>query len=568
MSEQAAPQGGPDGLQVVLVGPPGVGKTSVGHALASRRGLDFVDADRFVEQNQGCAITEIFAELGEAGFREIELRATRELLGRGGVIALGGGAVTNPRIRELLHGRLVVWLDESVDEGVARIGGSTHRPLLRGDVGEHLRALITEREPFYREVASHRIDTDGLSTSEVADRLEQELGIDPRAGEQVDTAESGTNRPRNGQTDRAALETAHFATDHPYDVLIGRGALERLGDHLGSSARVAVFHPRVLAPIATRAARMVRESGAEPLLVELPEGESAKTPTVLADCWSRLATAGFTRTDLVVGVGGGATTDLAGFVAATWLRGVRWVSVPTTILAMVDAGIGGKTGADLPEGKNLIGAFWEPSVVLEDPGLLVGLPAAEVRSGLAEVIKHGFIADARTLELIEEDPADAADVSSERLHELIPRSVQVKARVVSADLRESTSVGRHVGREQLNFGHTLGHAIEASEHFTRRHGECVALGMVFAAELSRRLLDLDAGVVDRLRRALAGVGLATSYHGTEWAVLRELMARDKKVRGNTLRFVGLRAQGEVEMIVDPPEEALRESFAALGGQAG
>ncbi|WP_245725676.1 3-dehydroquinate synthase [Propionibacterium cyclohexanicum] len=361
------------------------------------------------------------------------------------------------------------------------------------------------------------------------------------------------------------MTTAHFATDHPYEVIIERGALARLPEQLGDAARVAIFHPRVLTKTAARAADLVRAAGAQPVLVELPEGESAKTPEVLAACWGTLARAGFTRTDLVVGLGGGASTDLAGFVAATWLRGVRWVSVPTTVLAMVDAGIGGKTGADLPEGKNLIGAFWEPSVVLEDPDLLVGLPMAEVRSGLAEVIKHGFIRDSATLDLIEENPADAADTGGTRLHELIARSVQVKAAVVSADLRESTSVGDRVGREQLNYGHTLGHAIEASEHFTRRHGECVALGMVFAAELSERLLGLDPAVVGRHRRLLAAVGLATSYHGAPWQELRELMARDKKTRGTTLRFVGLRRPGQVAMIVDPPEDALADAFAALRG---
>lgn len=537
----------PTGLQVVIVGPPGVGKTSVGRAFATRCGLDFVDVDRFVEQRQGRAIAEIFAEQGEAGFREIELSATCELLDRAGVIALGGGAVTNPRIRELLSGRVVIWLDESVDEGVARVGSSTHRPLLRGDVTEHLRTLITEREQFYRAVASHRIDTDGLSTGEVARLVEEQLGAQLYAGGQ--------------------LNTAHFDTDHPYDVVIEHGALECLRDQLEGTSQVAIFHPHVLASAASRAGKLVQEAGAMPLLVELPEGESAKTPAVLAECWSRLARAGFTRSDLVVGLGGGASTDLAGFVAATWLRGVRWVSVPTTILAMVDAGIGGKTGADLPEGKNLVGAFWEPSGVLEDLDLLAGLPTVEVRSGLAEVIKHGFIADERTLDLIEQDPTDAADVASARLHELIARSVGVKARVVSADLRESTSMGDHVGREQLNYGHTLGHAIEASEHFTRRHGECVALGMVFAAELSQRVLSLDPAVVARHRRILASVGLATSYHGTSWPVLRELMARDKKTRGHTLRFVGLRDQGRVAMIVNPPEQALQEAFAALGGQS-
>ncbi|MDN5962292.1 MAG: 3-dehydroquinate synthase, partial [Propionibacterium sp.] len=247
----------------------------------------------------------------------------------------------------------------------------------------------------------------------------------------------------------------------------------------------------------------------------------------------------------------------------TWLRGIRWISVPTTVLAMVDAGIGGKTGADLPQGKNLIGAFWEPSVVLEDTDLLVGLPARQVRSGLAEVIKHGFIADERTLELVSGDPGQAQDVTSERLAELIARSVQVKARVVSSDLRESTSVGDDVGREQLNYGHTLGHAIEAAEHFTRPHGECVALGMVFAAELAHRVIGLDEATVARHRRVLGSVGLPTSYHGVAWPALHELMMRDKKTRGSVLRFVGLRAQGEPTIIVDPDPQALRGAWQAL-----
>ncbi|MFT8394901.1 3-dehydroquinate synthase [Propionibacterium sp.] len=367
------------------------------------------------------------------------------------------------------------------------------------------------------------------------------------------------------------MSTAHFATDHPYDAIIEPGALERLPEFVGGAAKVAILHPQVLSGKAQLAADLVRGAGAEPVLIEVPDGEHAKTSQVLAECWSRLALAGLTRTDLVVGIGGGATTDLAGFVAATWLRGVRWISVPTTVLAMVDAAIGGKTGADLPEGKNLIGAFWEPIVVLEDPLLLVGLPEREVRSGLAEVIKHGFIADERTLELVEQNPAEALDVSGERVHELIARSVAVKAKVVSADLREATSVGEHIGREQLNYGHTLGHAIEASEHFARRHGECVALGMVFVAELAHRALGLDASVVERHRRVLGSVGLATQYPdsqsgGTGWATLRELMSRDKKTRGNTLRFVGLREQGHVAMIVDPPEQQMVDAFRALVGQ--
>lgn len=361
------------------------------------------------------------------------------------------------------------------------------------------------------------------------------------------------------------MTVVDFATERPYEAVIGPGALGRLDGLLGQAARIGILHAPPLAATTARIAGLVRRTGAEPVLVELPSGESAKTPRVLAECWSALAAAGFTRSDLIVGLGGGATTDLAGFIAATWMRGIRWVSVPTTVLAMVDAGIGGKTGADLPEGKNLIGAFWEPVGVLEDTRLLATLPRSELRAGLGEVIKHGFIADERTLRLIEASPAGALDPSGPLLPELIARSVQVKAEVVGADLRESTSVGDRVGRERLNYGHTMGHAIEAGEHYTRRHGECVGLGMIFAAELAHRLIGLAAEHVDRHRRMLELVGLPTHYRGIDWEQARALMARDKKTRGATLRFVGLRAPGQVTMIVDPPESALREAWEALTG---
>ena len=528
--------------QVILVGLPGVGKTTVGHLLARRHGLDFVDVDDFLERQQGMTVAEIFAQQGEQAFRDLEAQATAELLDDAGVIALGGGAVVNPVVRGALAGRCVVWLTASVAQGVERIGQTMHRPLMRGDVSSTLERLRHEREHFYAQVARHRVDTDARPAGEVADQVAALVGLD---GEE------------------APMTVAHFATDRPYDARIRPGALDDLTTHLGGATKVAIFFPEVLGGAAARASDVVRAAGAEPTMIELPEGEQAKTPVVLADCWGRLADAGLTRTDLVIGIGGGATTDLAGFVAATWLRGIRWISVPTTVLAMVDAGIGGKTGADLPQGKNLIGAFWEPSVVLEDTDLLVGLPARQVRSGLAEVIKHGFIADERTLELVSGDPAQAQDVTSGRLAELIARSVQVKARVVSSDLRESTSVGDDVGREQLNYGHTLGHAIEAAEHFTRPHGECVALGMVFAAELAHRVIGLDEATVARHRRVLGSVGLPTSYHGVAWPALHELMMRDKKTRGSVLRFVGLRAQGEPTIIVDPDPQALRGAWQAL-----
>lgn len=529
-------------VQIVLVGLPGVGKTTVGRALARRFGLRFIDVDQLLERREGTSVARIFADRGEPAFREMEAAATTALLNEPGVIALGGGAVTNPAVRQALAGHTVVWLRASVEAGTQRIGQTTHRPLMRGDVGATLTRLSHERRDFYAQVSSHQVDTDARSPQQVVEQIAGLIGLTGK---------------------ETQMTTAQFATDRPYEALIGANVFDELAAHVGDASKVAIFFPEVLRESARRGAALVRAAGAVPTLIELPDGEQAKTPEVLAACWGALADAGLTRTDLVVGIGGGATTDLAGFVAATWLRGIRWISVPTTILAMVDAGIGGKTGADLPQGKNLIGAFWEPTVVIESTDLLAGLPARQVRSGLAEVIKHGFIADGTTLDLVSDNPAEAQDVASERLLTLIGRSVQVKAAVVSADLRESTSVGDHVGREQLNYGHTLGHAIEAAENFTRPHGECVALGMVFAAELAHRLIGLDEATVARHREVLGSVGLPTSYQGADWETLHGLMMRDKKTRGSVLRFVGLRSQGHPTIIVDPAPEALQGAWQAL-----
>lgn len=345
--------------------------------------------------------------------------------------------------------------------------------------------------------------------------------------------------------------------ERPYAVTVGAGALGGLPEAVGDAAKVAVIVPEVLRERARAALDAV---AGEVVEVVVPTGEAAKTPQVLAECWGALADAGFTRSDAVVGVGGGATTDLAGFVASSWLRGVRYVSVPTTVLAMVDAAVGGKTGIDLPQGKNLVGAFWEPAAVLADTDLLATLPTDEVRGGLAEALKHGFIADPRTLELIEADPVAAVDASSPVLAELIERSIAIKARVVSADLREATSTGKKVGRELLNYGHTLGHAIERREGYRWNHGACVAIGMNFAATLSRNLGHLDDADVALHRRLIAALGLPATYEAGAWDDLRATMALDKKARGASLRFVLLDAVADPFIAEAPDEDVLRATY--------
>ncbi|MDO4717245.1 MAG: 3-dehydroquinate synthase [Propionibacteriaceae bacterium] len=345
-----------------------------------------------------------------------------------------------------------------------------------------------------------------------------------------------------------------------YNVSIGAGVSGQLGALAASATRVAIIHPPGLRQVAARLASSLER---EYLLLEVPDAEDAKTTATLVRCWEALARAGFTRSDVVVGLGGGSTTDLAGFVAASWLRGVGYVSVPTSVLGMVDAAVGGKTGINLPAGKNLVGAFWEPKAVLCDLDLLRSLPEAEISSGLAEVIKCGFISDPRILELVSDSPHESRDVSSERFAELVYRAVSVKAKVVSADLRERTSTVGKIGREALNYGHTLGHAIEAHENYHWRHGPAIAVGMVWMAEVSARLCGLDRDVVALHRHLLCAVGLPTSYD-RDWAPLRALMSLDKKARGSALRLVGLVSLGQPEIVLEPPEDILQDAYHQLG----
>jgi len=347
--------------------------------------------------------------------------------------------------------------------------------------------------------------------------------------------------------------------EQPYQVLIEHGVAALLPEFLGGVERVAVIHPPSLAHVAARIVDLLDQ---QVVPIEVPESERAKTPAVLEHCWQSLAAAGFTRSDTVIGLGGGATTDLAGFVAATWLRGVRYIAMPTTVLAMVDAAVGGKTGLNLPAGKNLVGAFHEPFTVLGDLDYLDSLPDAELRSGFAEVLKCGFIADPQILADFEDDPAEAI-LPSARQAGLIRRAVAVKAAVVSADLRERTSEGEQVGREALNYGHTLGHAIERNEGFTWRHGQAISVGMVFAAELAHRLDLIDADLVRRHRDVLSRAGLPTSYANGAWPELRSGISLDKKARGHSVRFVLLKGLALPAILADPAEDTMQEAYQAI-----
>ena len=383
-----------------------------------------------------------------------------------------------------------------------------------------------------------------------------------------------------------------IGTDHPYDVVIGRGVQVELRALLGDAAvRVAIIHPPTMADRAEDLHASLVADDLQVQLIEVPDSEAAKTADVLTQCWNVLGESGFTRSDVVIGLGGGATTDLAGFVAASWLRGVRFVNLPTSVLGMVDAAVGGKTGINTVHGKNLVGAFHEPAGVLCDLDVLAGLPEAELRSGMAEVLKCGFIADPVILDLFSQDPAAALDPASPVLAELIERGIEVKAAAVSGDLRETSgSSSPRIGREAVNYGHTLGHAIEKlSLHEIRhgadsapmrhgadsapirhgadsapmRHGEAISIGMVFVAELAHRTGRIDAELLERHRTVLAAAGLPITYAGASWDDVLATMRLDKKARGNELRFVVLDDLASPAILAGPDESVQHDSFRAV-----
>lgn len=346
--------------------------------------------------------------------------------------------------------------------------------------------------------------------------------------------------------------------ERDYDVVIGTGVSEALVPMIGDRARrVLLMHASPLREPLTAVTEALLLAGYDVATFDVPDGESAKTAEVLVRCWDILGEAAFGREDVVVGMGGGATTDLAGFVAASWLRGVRVVQIPTTLLAMVDAAVGGKTGINTRAGKNLVGAFHSPSGVLCDLSTLRTLPRADLVAGLAEVVKCGFIADPEILRIVERAPDAVTEPDSDELAELVRRAVQVKVDVVAADLRES-----HL-REILNYGHTFGHAIEHREQYRWRHGEAVGVGMVYAAELARLAGRLEPVIVDQHRGMLRRLGLPVGYRGDRWPELHEAMRRDKKTRGDVLRFVVLDGVARPGRLEGPSEELLLEAYAAV-----
>ena len=531
----------------VIIGMMGAGKTRVGKEVAQLMSLPFADADVEIEHEVGMRIPEYFERHGEPAFREVESEVIAGMLhGFGGVFALGGGAPMTPAVQDDLKeyiedGGKVVYLMADPEEAMERANRGGGRPMLNGDANERWKKLYKERDPVFRSVANVHVGTRGQSPQAAARKL-MEM-IDQR------------------------IVHVTGSTIEPYDVRIGEGVMGQLAQVLGSKpAKVALIHTQPVQRHSDRARTLLRQAGYDAYDIVIPDAEAGKTIEVANGIWQRLGDEGFTRSDAIVGLGGGAATDLAGFVAATWMRGIRYVNCPTSLLAMVDASTGGKTGINTPQGKNLVGSFYTPAGVLADLKSLASLPNDIFIEGLGEVAKSGFIMDPEILQILEDHAGElrAFDGSTfldsglkDVVAELIEHTVSVKAYHVSADLKEAGL------REFLNYGHTLGHAIEKLEHFRWRHGNAVAVGCVYAAELSHLLGYIDQDLVDYHRSLLGSLGLPTSWNNGTWDDVLALMHRDKKARGNKLRFVVLEGVGHPIHLEDPPADAVEEAFRRI-----
>ncbi|MDU4039749.1 MAG: bifunctional shikimate kinase/3-dehydroquinate synthase [Bifidobacterium dentium] len=531
----------------VIIGMMGAGKTRVGREVAQMMNLPFLDADSEIEHDAGMRIPEYFERYGEPAFRDLESDVVLDILEDfDGIFSLGGGAPMTISIQKgltdyITDGGKVVYLMADPKEAMERANRGGGRPMLNGDANERWKKLYRDRDPVFRQVANVHVRTHGQTPQAAARKL----------------------------MDMIAQRTVHVtgATIEPYDVSIGEGAMNQLAQVLGDKpSKVALIHTQPVQRHSDRARTLLRQGGYEVYDIVIPDAEAGKTIDVANGIWQRLGDEGFTRSDAIVGLGGGAATDLAGFVAATWMRGIRYVNCPTSLLAMVDASTGGKTGINTLQGKNLVGSFYTPAGVLADMKTLVSLPNDIFIEGLGEVAKSGFIKDPEILRILEDhadelrsfDGATFLDSNlKEVIAELIERTVTVKAYHVSADLRETGL------REFLNYGHTLGHAIEKLEHFHWRHGNAVAVGCIYAAELSHLLGYIDRDLVDYHRSLLGSLGLPTSWNNGTWDDVLALMHRDKKARGNKLRFVVLDGTGHPIHLEDPPADAVEEAFRRI-----
>ena len=510
-------------MNLLLSGPPGAGKTTIGRLCAERLNYDLIDTDEIVATRAGQSIPEIFVQQGEAAFRALEHEIVAHAVAQDGlVIALGGGSLLDGDNRALATAAgTVVCLRASEETIRARLGGNSERPLLQAgeDNGVALRTLLRERAAHY-DSFTLQLQTDMLTPEAAADHIVAEL------------------MPWYSTVQTTATGRA---------LLLGTGTraymTRLLREHELSHPAIIVTDTNV-EPL--WAGALGKQLGAP--VVSVSAGETHKTLAAARDLYDAFLQHDLDRHSLILAVGGGVIGDLAGFAAATFMRGVSWVNMPTSLLAMVDASIGGKVGVDLPQGKNLVGAFHPPDLVLADTELLETLPPEEYTSGMAEVLKHGIIADA---ELFDAIGPEALPLS----RNLLQRALAVKVEIVQRDPYEKGE------RAKLNLGHTIGHGIEVASDFALRHGEAIGIGLLAETRLAERIGMANVGISDRVAAQLQTLGLPTGCPGLSAQRIRTLMSSDKKKRAGELTFALPTAIGEVEYGLTV-EEALIQAVIA------
>jgi shikimate kinase/3-dehydroquinate synthase len=523
---------------LLLNGFMGVGKSTVGREVAVRAGRPFIDLDDRVEAELGCSIADYFSRSGEAAFRAVErevfLRvfAAATASAEPPVVALGGGTLLSrePRLRAVDEA-VVVTLEAAAHEIVQRVSGNEARPLLKGSLTiERVQELLEVRAHAYAE-AHARFSTTGRKIDHLAVELLEVWKRDPvgvAAGVTSYSVEFGRNF--------AASRIAAFTEGSPAALITDKNV---------GPLHAAPFQKALAA------------AGQSPAVVVLEAGEAHKHVQSVERIWKELLAVGADRRTLCVGLGGGVVTDITGFTASTWMRGVRWVGVPTTLLAMVDASVGGKTGVDLGPAKNAVGAFWQPAGVLCDVALEATEPVREYRSALAEVVKTAVIGDPALFELLEARVGAVNERDPAMVEEMVRRCVRVKARIVSADEREAGL------RAVLNLGHTVGHALEAQGGYGRlTHGEAVSLGLVAALRLGVRLGVTPKELETRVKNLLDAIGLPTNLGGEPLEGAAGLVGHDKKRKGSKLRFVFAHDLGRVDT-QDLELDALRREVVML-----
>ena len=561
--------------RIFLTGFSGSGKSAVAARVAAALGWRALDTDDIIEERSGRSIPDIFARDGEARFRELEAEALREAARQTEVVvATGGGIVQSTANRRLMAGGgFVVCLEGQPEVLWRRLrdagGSATERPLLAGpDPLGRIRALKAQRQPFYA-LADCTIHTDSLNLSQVAEdvvhawrRLSARAARDPDrlSGEPVGTP-AGEGAPTGRPACWVDAESAR------YPVHVEWGAMTRLGERLReaglSGAAHVISDDHVWHHYGEAALASLRQAGFEADSYVVPAGEASKSLTTASHLYEWLASRRAERGHAVVALGGGMVGDLAGFTAATYLRGLPLVHVPTSLLAMVDASIGGKVAVNLSEAKNLVGAFYQPRLVVTDVSALTTLPARELTSGWAEVAKHALIMDADLLSTLETQVADLRRLEPGVTAAVVRRNVELKAQVVSEDERETT--GR---RTILNYGHTVAHGLEAaSEYEALLHGEAVAVGMAAAAEIGQRLGVTPPALAERQAAVLASFGLPQEAPGIDPERVLAATALDKKVSGRAVRWVLLEDVGRPVLRDDVPDALVRQAVRRACGAA-